>query len=276
VSAARPVRARPERDPLALPPHHFAQTWLLIVAFALLALAVLQQRGLLGLLFTLDRSHVTGVIAALVAFGTAHALWHLLIDSRRIEVASAALEGRIDGPASDPFVAAWQSAAAPGASAAQGHDDPLDHYADRLRGPAELGWFLVDTAVRLGLLGTIVGFILIFTSLSSVSIDGADGLRDLLVAMSGGMGTALLTTLAGLVGATLLAVQYLILGRQAEHLLGVLSRLRARVTARATARATARTSTQAAVHAGAAATARAGLPDASRDASRDTSRGTAR
>ena len=42
-----------------------------------------------------------------------------------------------------------------------------------------------------------------------------------------GMGTALFTTLAGLVGATLLSVQYLILGRAAEHLLGLLARCRA-------------------------------------------------
>ncbi len=128
-----------------------------------------------------------------------------------------------DGPTR--FVEAWLAASGDGAP-----DELLDIWADRLRSPVDTGWFLVDTTIRLGLLGTIVGFILIFTSLGDVSIDGAEGLRELLVAMSGGMGTALFTTLAGLVGATLLAVQYLVLGRETEHLLGSLARCRHRAS----------------------------------------------
>ena len=224
--ASRSASHSVTRDPLDVPVHHFAQSWLLIAAFAALVLAVLHERGLLSLLFALDRSHVTRVIAGLVLFGSAHAIWHLVIYSRRIETAAATLDERAHEHDADPFVDAWYDASFQASTAADPRDDLLDHYAERLRGPAELGWFLVDTAVRLGLLGTIIGFILIFTSLSSVSIDGAEGLRELLVAMSGGMGTALLTTLAGLIGATLLAMQYLILGRQTEHLLGMLSRLR--------------------------------------------------
>jgi len=228
-----PRHAPASHDPLALPEHHFAQVWLLVAAFAVLALAVLHQRGLLALMFALDRSHVTQAIAALVLAGSAHALWHLLACSRRIERATALLHDAPHVPADDGFVDAWRALGQRTDTSVadipvDGRDDMLDHIAERLHGPAETGWFLVDSAVRLGLLGTIIGFILIFTSLSSVSIDGAEGLRELLVAMSGGMGTALLTTLAGLVGGTLLAVQYLIVGRQADYLLGTLSRLRVR------------------------------------------------
>ena len=91
--------------------------------------------------------------------------------------------------------------------------------ADRLRAPVETGWFMVDLAIRLGLAGTIIGFILIFGSLSGEKIVGDDALRELLVSMSGGMGTALFTTLAGLIAATFLSLQYLLLGRQTEHVI---------------------------------------------------------
>jgi len=148
----------------------------------------------------------------------------------RPEIPTAGPPGPLDrSPSGSAAVGAHGESAIADSPATGGAvpEDLFELYADRLRSPVDFGWFLVDMSVRLGLLGTIIGFILIFGSLSGVSIDGAEGLRDLLVAMSGGMGTALFTTLAGLVGATLLSVQYLILGREAEHLLGLLARYRA-------------------------------------------------
>ena len=231
----RPALARPgaalspladASDPLALPEHHFPQLWLLFASLASLGLAVLVERNLVGPVFALDRSHVTALIAALVLAASVHACWHVVLYSRRIEAARHAL-GRRERAAGEALVSAWVRAALPEAASGGGaREELLERYADRLRSPVDLGWFLVDMTVRLGLLGTIIGFILIFGSLSSISIDGAEGLRDLLIAMSGGMGTALFTTLAGLIGATLLSVQYLILGREAEHLLGLLAQVR--------------------------------------------------
>ena len=98
-------------------------------------------------------------------------------------------------------------------------ENDLAVLADRLRAPVEAGWFMVDLAIRLGLAGTIIGFILIFGSLSGEKIVGDDALRELLVSMSGGMGTALFTTLAGLIAATFLSLQYLLLGRQTEYVI---------------------------------------------------------
>lgn len=224
--------------PLDVPPHHHALVWLGCASFTALGFGIAADLDLLGPVFDLDRSRVTWLVAALTAAGSVHALWHTLACSRRVEALRAALPGT-DGAGSgrggtgeaERWVDAWLRDAGAWAGAGTGNvADPanelLDVWADRLRAPVDLGWFLVDTAVRLGLLGTIIGFVLIFTSLDSVSIEGTDGLRELLVAMSGGMGTALFTTLAGLVGATLLAVQCLILGRVTEHLLGLMMRVR--------------------------------------------------
>ena len=108
-------------------------------------------------------------------------------------------------------------------------DSLLEIHADRARAPAELGWFCVDLAVRLGLLGTIIGFILIFASLDNINIQGGDDLKTLLIAMSGGMGTALYTTLTGLIGGSILSFQYLILTRQTEHFIAQLLRIRGQI-----------------------------------------------
>jgi len=101
----------------------------------------------------------------------------------------------------------------------------LEIFADRLRAPVELGWYVVDILIRLGLIGTIIGFILIFASLNQTPLPDAPNIQSLLLTMSGGMGTALYTTLLGLISATLLGAQYLILGRSVEQLIASLIRL---------------------------------------------------
>jgi len=237
------------QDSLWVDPRFHLLAWCLCVSVMLFGFYVAQDLGYVNWVYSLDRSRVSWVISALVVIGSCHAAWHLRLYSQRLRVAQQLLakpssdvlqhvehneDDNVDAAARS-FAIGWvqemQLARPADGSRADraAQDDLLDVYADRLRAPVELGWFLVDVTIRLGLLGTIIGFILIFTSLSGVSIDAAEGLRDLLVAMSGGMGTALLTTLAGLVGASVLSVQYLIAGRAAEHLVGQLVRLRLHV-----------------------------------------------
>ena len=60
------------------------------------------------------------------------------------------------------------------------------------------GWFAADSVLKIGLLGTIIGFILMLAPISSlVSFDPAS-LQKALGGMSGGMAVALYTTLTGL------------------------------------------------------------------------------
>ena len=202
--------------------HHFPQVWLLILLLVAFGIYVAWDRNLLALVYALDRSYMALVISALVIVATGHAALHILRYSRLLDVAHRLLDdpSRAEtGLLSDYLDDLEQGA---------GGESLVEVYAERLRAPVDLGWFLADLAIRLGLLGTIIGFILIFTSLSGVSLDAADGLKDLLVAMSGGMGTALLTTLCGLVAATVISLQYLVLSRASDHLVGQLVRLRLR------------------------------------------------
>jgi len=234
MTLKRPVKEFHTRD------HHFPQIWLLVVSLTLFAVYVAWDLGMLRIIFLLDRSHIAAMIAGLVVLASCHAAWYIFRYSHRIQSAAkrlAAPARSFEVEEQDDFLQDFladltQSSTSTSQSTEHGSSDSvLEIYADRLRSPVDLGWFLVDLAVRLGLVGTIIGFILIFTSLSGTSIDGAEGLKQLLVAMSGGMGTALFTTLTGLLGATFMSFQYLILGRETENLVGLLVRIRNRSSA---------------------------------------------
>ena len=98
-------------------------------------------------------------------------------------------------------------------------------YVDRLRAPIELGSFWSDVLIRLGLIGTIVGFIFMLQSFVSGPDPSSENIQNLLITMSSGMGTALYTTFAGLIASTLLSLQHQLLGRTTERVIAGLIRL---------------------------------------------------
>ncbi len=94
----------------------------------------------------------------------------------------------------------------------------IDVLVEETSGQHETGWFFVHLLVKLGLLGTVVGFVLMLTSFADVSSIEFSDLQDMIGKMALGMGVALTTTLVGLVGSMLLGFQYLMLDRAADRL----------------------------------------------------------
>jgi biopolymer transport protein ExbB/TolQ len=93
-----------------------------------------------------------------------------------------------------------------------------DVFHDRINASYEFGWFVTNLCIRLGLLGTVVGFILMLRS--AVVIDSIEfsTVQALLSEMTSGMGVALNTTLVGLVASAVLSIQYLWLDYGARRL----------------------------------------------------------
>ena len=83
----------------------------------------------------------------------------------------------------------------------------------------ETGWFLADLMIRLGLLGTVIGFIFMLGSVAQVSSVDIHTLQQLLTNMSGGMRIALYTTLTGLAAGILLGFQYRLLDGAVDRLM---------------------------------------------------------
>ena len=83
----------------------------------------------------------------------------------------------------------------------------------------ETGWFLADLMIRLGLLGTVIGFIFMLGSVAQVQSVDIHALQQLLTNMSGGMRVALYTTLSGLGAGMLLGFQYRLLDNGVDRLM---------------------------------------------------------
>jgi hypothetical protein len=96
----------------------------------------------------------------------------------------------------------------------QGRERRLDQtlllrgLADKLGSPMQFGAFAGDALLKLGLLGTIVGFILMLFPLATLENFDAASMKSSMKVMSGGMAVAMYTTLAGLVGSILVKAQY--------------------------------------------------------------------
>ena len=91
-------------------------------------------------------------------------------------------------------------------------------FGDALLNRHAFGHFVSDALLKLGLLGTIVGFILMLLPVSEIDAFEPALMQQLLAGMSEGMAVALYTTLAGLVTSTLLKLQYHILDASAADL----------------------------------------------------------
>jgi hypothetical protein len=83
--------------------------------------------------------------------------------------------------------------------------------ADALRGPNQLGSFASDSLMKLGLLGTIVGFILMLAPIAGLDAADHASMKTSMGLMSDGMAVAMYTTLSGLIGSILVQTQYYML-----------------------------------------------------------------
>ena len=92
-------------------------------------------------------------------------------------------------------------------------------------GPHQVGWFVVGGMIKLGLLGTVIGFIVMLSSVSGLENLTIADVKDLMQRMTEGMGIAMSTTLIGLIGSILLSTQYLLLDRMADRFVAMNIRL---------------------------------------------------
>jgi len=83
--------------------------------------------------------------------------------------------------------------------------------ADALRGPNKLGSFASDSLMKLGLLGTIIGFILMLAPIAGLDAADHASVKTSMGLMSDGMAIAMYTTLTGLIGSILIQTQYYML-----------------------------------------------------------------
>ena len=216
--------------------------WLILMCLTTFGLVALWHLGLIRVMLDTDRTHVSTLILGLFALTTLHCLAQTLFVSRELAAVRAfedALRRDADLATS---VAADQSHVPQGsmigrhianlvakARAQKGRriDQTLllRTLADRLRGREKIGLFVSEALLRLALLGTAVGFILMLIPIAGLTAFDAESLRKALAGMSGGMAIALNVTVTGIAAALLLKLQYFFLDKGVADLVAAITEL---------------------------------------------------
>jgi len=210
---------------------------LILLGLILFGFFLLSTTGLLALALTSDRSYISWVIFALYGLATLHWLaraWSLSEEHKHC----AAIDQVVaqDGSLSQHdiqeqgYVGGFiTSLKQQSQNSAQSTRMLIDTLGDQLTNTHAPGHFIADLLLKLGLTGTVIGFILMLLPIGQIEEFDPSLMQQLLSAMSGGMAVALYTTLAGLVTSTLLKMQYYLLDASLADLvnkLTVLSQLK--------------------------------------------------
>jgi biopolymer transport protein ExbB/TolQ len=105
-----------------------------------------------------------------------------------------------------------------------------ERLADHLLNRHAFGYFIGDLLLKLGLMGTMIGFILMLGPIAEIKSFEPSMMQQLLTAMSGGMAIALYTTLAGLVTSTLVKAQYHLADQSVVHIISAFERVKSAST----------------------------------------------
>jgi hypothetical protein len=205
--------------------------WLIFTGATAFAGFLLWRYGLLAQMVASDRTYISSLIGVLYIGASLHCLWRTAAIAREGEQerkASAMVEaaganaiflddGSLDGRGALPpgLVGAHirDLALKARTQGARRLDQTLllRNLADRLRGSNGFGGFASDTLMKLGLLGTIIGFIIMLAPIAGLDASDKATMKASMGLMSDGMAVAMYTTLAGLVGSILLKIQYYML-----------------------------------------------------------------
>jgi biopolymer transport protein ExbB/TolQ len=232
---------------LLLNRHDLFLRWLTFIGVVAFVFLVAWHQGFLGQLYGRDRSYISILITLLFAGFSVHCavrtfqLSRQLYDAARISqilrnnpshrLSLAADRVRVGSGLELPkswlsdFIAELvhkRDAGQDIAHLAAEEIQLMNAYTHQIKGKHEIGWFVADAMIKLGLLGTVIGFIFMLGSVTNLTTFDASIMQDVLTSMSSGMGVALYTTLTGLVCGMLLALQYHFLERGADDLVALM------------------------------------------------------
>jgi len=180
--------------------------YLLLKASLLLSLIVfsaylLYYLGLFGLIIESDKSKISLVILFIYFISSMH--WFFNALSLDKEISS------IDNPNENTLIGRFIKEIE--LKSEYGSLNKLSLLEDELSNRHSIGYLIVDILLKLGLTGTVIGFILMLLPIGEIRDFDPQILQKLLSTMSGGMAVALYTTLTGLITSMLLKFQYFLL-----------------------------------------------------------------
>ena len=188
--------------------------WLAYMGLLSLGVWTLAQRGVWGLLLQADP---TGLTLTIVMVFVVASLWvgrrawvlgqqhQALAQIQHIDPAQATVE--------EWGLRYWRESQVLDGTTAR------ELLAERCHGPQEMGWWVNGILIKLGLLGKVIGFSMLAFELGHMDSFDPTQTAQLLSSLTGGLGVALLTTMAGLAANMLLGLQLMRLDRFADGLI---------------------------------------------------------
>ena len=197
-------------------------SWLIFTGLTLLAFVLVWFYGLAQKALASDPTHITACIGLIYVAASLHCLWRSMAISREAAAERGLARAIAD---SGPVSAAANDRRNAGLIAAHVRDLAtksdltgegrrfdqtilLRVLAERMSGSNNFGAFAGDLLMKLGLFGTIVGFIMMLAPIGGLDTEDQGAIKSAMALMSDGMAVAMYTTLAGLVGSILIRIQY--------------------------------------------------------------------
>ena len=171
----------------------------LVLSLIIFSFYLLFQLDLIELIINSDRSKISLIILVIYLLATLH--WFYIAISLDKEILS------IDKPKKDTLIGRYLIKR----NESEKTPSLYNLLEDELSNRHSLGYLIVDILLKLGLTGTVIGFILMLLPIGEIKDFDPQILQKLLSTMSGGMAVALYTTLTGLVTSMLLKFQYFLL-----------------------------------------------------------------
>jgi hypothetical protein len=216
--------------------------WLMFTGVCAFGFVLLWHYGLFRMMLNADKTYISLIIVALYVATSLHCLVRTAAISREMDnahrVAAIVSRGSTGFTVAGPNVITSDGTRLPSGQVTEHIRNLIQKarlqgrhridqtlllrgLADALRGPNQLGPFASDALMKLGLLGTIIGFILMLAPIAGLDAADRASVKSSMGLMSDGMAVAMYTTLTGLVGSVLLQTQYYLLDQATAKVFGL-------------------------------------------------------
>ena len=186
---------------------------LLVISIVVFLIYLIVDLGLFSLIVESDKSKISIIILGLYLVSCIH--WFFVALNLDKEIKS------IENPDKTTLIGSF---VADITSIGQTSvDKKITLLQDELSNKFSFGYLAVDVLLKLGLTGTVIGFILMLLPIGEIQDFDPKILQKLLSTMSGGMAVALYTTLTGLISSMLLKFQYFLLDMRLSDNINYLS-----------------------------------------------------
>ena len=176
--------------------------WLYFVSLILISIYILESFGFISGLFREDISYISSLIVSIFIFYLFRGGYYLYVLRNAIDNLDRndlRLNNNIFVDILDEYKVS---------SSNNSNKKPFQEELKlRLYEIVDNGFFVADILLKLGIVGTVIGFIIMLSSLSTIDEMNLAKMNNLLLSMSSGMKVALYTTLSGLICSILLTIQ---------------------------------------------------------------------